>query len=172
MYIPIYRKWWFWVLTILILIPLGWKSYHMTAWQLEQWRYDSADKTAIDFMKEQDKVRSDWETAQKIDTHGGATPEETLRLFIEALEKKDYVLASRYYVVEEQENAYKDFQTDIVGNPFQMLISAHESGKIISNGNSESLVWEIKVFAKGDDIPFGFRFKQNKFTNIWKLTEK
>src|SRR3989338_7356766 len=43
------------------------------------------------------------------DTYGGATPEETYALFIEALKKGDVELASRYFVVEDQENWKKTF---------------------------------------------------------------
>lgn len=37
------------------------------------------------------------------DTYGGETPEETLRLFIDALKAGDTDLAAKYFVVEEQE---------------------------------------------------------------------
>ena len=37
------------------------------------------------------------------DPYGGDTPEETLALFIEALEKGDIELASKYFVIDEQE---------------------------------------------------------------------
>lgn len=37
------------------------------------------------------------------DTYGGDTPEETLRLFIDALKNGDIELASKYFVVDEQE---------------------------------------------------------------------
>jgi len=39
------------------------------------------------------------------DTYGGKTPQETLQLYIDAVEKGDYVLASRYFIgdFEEQE---------------------------------------------------------------------
>ena len=35
------------------------------------------------------------------DHYGGKTPEETLALFVEALKKKDYKLAAKYYVPEK-----------------------------------------------------------------------
>lgn len=37
------------------------------------------------------------------DTYGGDTPEETLRLFIDALKKGDTDLAARYFVLDKQE---------------------------------------------------------------------
>lgn len=44
----------------------------------------------------------------KEDTYGGETPEETLRLFIDALKAGDTDLAAKYFVVEEQEELNKE----------------------------------------------------------------
>ena len=41
--------------------------------------------------------------AQMRDTYGGKTPQETLRLYINAVEKGDYELASKYFVAEKQQ---------------------------------------------------------------------
>jgi hypothetical protein len=41
--------------------------------------------------------------AYKNDSYGGATPEETLQLFIDALKAGDTDLAAKYFVVEERE---------------------------------------------------------------------
>ncbi len=38
----------------------------------------------------------------KNDTYGGKTPEETLRMFIDAVEAGDYELASKYFTVEKR----------------------------------------------------------------------
>ncbi|OHA07435.1 MAG: hypothetical protein A2934_05600 [Candidatus Sungbacteria bacterium RIFCSPLOWO2_01_FULL_47_10] len=40
------------------------------------------------------------------DTYGGETPEETLELFISALEKGDVELASKYFVLDKQEEIH------------------------------------------------------------------
>ena len=37
------------------------------------------------------------------ETYGGKTPQETLRMYIDAVEKGDYELASKYFVYENQE---------------------------------------------------------------------
>ena len=44
------------------------------------------------------------------DTYGGATPEETYDLFIEALKNDDIELASKYFVVYKQDNWLKILQ--------------------------------------------------------------
>lgn len=41
------------------------------------------------------------------DTYGGATPEETLQLFVDALKKGDVELASRYFIYDKQEKWLK-----------------------------------------------------------------
>lgn len=39
---------------------------------------------------------------QMADTNGGKTPQETLLLYIDAIEKRDYELASKYFILENQ----------------------------------------------------------------------
>lgn len=45
----------------------------------------------------------------KEDMVGGNTPEETIDLFIEALKKGDYELASRYFTIEQQKEWFDKF---------------------------------------------------------------
>ena len=48
------------------------------------------------------------ETAQVKDYYGGDTPEETLRLFIDALKLRDMNLATQYFIPEKQEEWGED----------------------------------------------------------------
>lgn len=41
------------------------------------------------------------EEAYRNDIYGGATPEETLKLFVEALKKEDIELASKYFALDD-----------------------------------------------------------------------
>ena len=63
------------------------------------------------------KEYQELEKAYEADTQGGATPEETLDLFIVALEAGNLELASQYFTVDEQEERL-DFlkKIDEVGN--------------------------------------------------------
>ena len=72
--------------------------------------------------KGQQRVRNLAETLKKIeaedyklamaDTYGGKTPQETLDLFITAVEKGDYELASKYFIQDKQKK-WKDELIDI-----------------------------------------------------------
>lgn len=51
-----------------------------------------------------------WEKAYREDPYGGITPEETLQLFIDALKKGDTDLATKYFILDEQEEWKKNLE--------------------------------------------------------------
>lgn len=70
----------------------------------EEWNAEWIEKSPqIDALIEQTyneiKTRLD---AEKADIYGGETPEETWALFIDALKKEDFNLASKYFVADKQ----------------------------------------------------------------------
>lgn len=50
------------------------------------------------------------EQAYEDDPYGGDTPEETLRLFIEALKREDIELAAKYFVLDKQQEWLIDLE--------------------------------------------------------------
>lgn len=52
----------------------------------------------------------DLERRYREDPYGGETPEETLRLFIDALKKGDVELASKYFVLDKQQKLAEDLE--------------------------------------------------------------
>ena len=72
--------------------------------QSKQWQ--EIKKSAEAFQK------AEQELYQKMmaDTYGGKTPQETLELFIAAVEKGDYELASKYFVKSKQEEELRALQ--------------------------------------------------------------
>lgn len=55
------------------------------------------------------KAEQELHQMQLADTYGGKTPQETLRMYIEAVEKGDYELASKYFVIENQKSELGSF---------------------------------------------------------------
>lgn len=78
-----------------------------------------------------EKAMEEYLKPYKEDFTGGNTPEETIDLFIEALKKGDYELASRYFVVERQEEWRKNLIDIKNDNKSQELIDELESAKNI-----------------------------------------
>ena len=86
--------------------------------------------------------------AYRQDTYGTATPEGTLKLFIEAFEKGDADLASKYFVIEKQEE-YRD-----------KIESWIKLGK-----KDEMDVWE------NNEIVTSIFFSKNTYNNLWKIEQ-
>ena len=84
----------------LVALNYGLEKYN----QSKQWQ--EIKKSAEAFQK------AEQELYQKMmaDTYGGKTPQETLELFIAAVEKGDYELASRYFVKSKQEEELRALQ--------------------------------------------------------------
>ena|SRR3989338_5745228 len=84
----------------LVALNYGLEKYN----QSKQWQ--EIKKSAEAFQK------AEQELYQKMmaDTYGGKTPQETLELFIAAVEKGDYELASKYFVKSKQEEELRALQ--------------------------------------------------------------
>ena len=92
---------------IIILFGLG-----VLAWPTIRGEYE-ATKFVLEVERSQklleEAKKKEYEAMMK-DAYGGKTPQETLRLYIQAIEKEDYELASRYFVREKQDENLKSFK--------------------------------------------------------------
>ena len=74
------------VLVLLILSSYGYQKY-------DDWKFN----------KELKELTEEANKPYLEDVYGGKTPRETLELFIAAVEKEDFELASKYFVLDKQE---------------------------------------------------------------------
>ena len=126
--------------------------------QSKQWQ--EIKKSAEAFQK------AEQELYQKMmaDTYGGKTPEETLDMYIEAVEKGDYELASRYFVVEKQEEWKKElFEIEKV-NKKNVFLEPLRQSKNSEGEYSESQ----QTFAIYKPVAINFILYPN---GIWKISE-
>ncbi len=88
------------ILSVFILLIAG-------NWGWQKYRYWKDMKVA---QKAEEQIKKwqqeDYERAMA-DTYGGKTPQETLQMYIEAVEKGDYELASKYFIGDYQEKELK-----------------------------------------------------------------
>jgi len=62
--------------------------------------------------------------AKMADTYGGYTPAETLQLYIDALKKADYELASKYFIESKRQadlDSYKNADPEDIANIINLL---------------------------------------------------
>jgi hypothetical protein len=168
---PIYTRWWFWVL-VAAGVAATWQAVLYFQWEGDMTKYQIRNQVADSYWQLLQKKESDLEASYKADTYGGETPEETLRFFIDALEKKDYELASKYFVVEEQKYNLEHSPEGETSGSFSKLVQAYKTGKVEILKSEDGQQAELNVYPKGDKIGFLFRAKLNPFTEKWKLTDK
>lgn len=103
----------------------------------------------------------------KKDTHGGATPEETLQLFIDALKKGDTELAAKYYLPEKQKEEAEDLVETNRNGFLNSYIQILDGTKRISKFSDGS--YEFLFFDKNGKQIHIERFVFNPSTKVWKI---
>ncbi len=161
------KRWWFWALLVCALLTL-WYTRDRLAWDERQMGYALQNQVTTEYWNAQQRLIAEREAAYRADQYGAATPEETLRLFVEALERKDYVLASKYFVVEEQADRQRDLvalTTDDMAFYLRVLKFTHKTD-IFSNGKEAN----INFYSNDEQVHFEHLIL-NPFTQKWKLTD-
>lgn len=100
---------------------------------------------------------------QEADTFGGTTPYETLEMYISALEKGDYALASKYFVIENQEKELNKLNT----SPKENVLNIKE---MLKQALGEEGGYSPDKMAFTIDVPIFVDFILYP-KGIWKITE-
>lgn len=103
----------------LFLYAIGYNYY-------DQWRGEKRIEELAEALKQIDQEIYDKKANDKI---GGKTPQETLDLFIKAVEAGDYELASKYFVVEKQEEWKNNLTTANNVSEFLKIIKDTKNNK-------------------------------------------
>ena len=103
------------------------------------------------------------------DTYGGKTPKETLELFIAAVEKEDFDLASKYFILSKQ----GEWRSALLeANRNEKLHALMQEIKEANNSlDKESPIWEKQdsyVYITKNSVAFEF-IKYPR--DIWKIKE-
>lgn len=112
------------------------------------------------------------EEFEKNDIYGGRTPEETYQLFLQALEKQDIELASKYFVREKQDWA-REFFTEVQGrDQWQSMINdlSGKTTKIEYKKVTEEW-YEIKLRKPTGTLAAWIRTEKYGKRELWKLIE-
>lgn len=137
----------------------------------DQAKYRLQNSVVNSYIAGQEAQQKQLENTYKNDPYGGATPQETLKLFIEALEKKDYVLASNYFIPEKRAGYLKDLPVAERSGGVIMLVNAYKTGTVESEKYSNEDKFRFKVLAPNDDAPFIFTIVKNLFNGKWLILD-
>ncbi len=109
------------------------------------------------------------EARYRADTDGGKTPKETLELFIAALEKEDFELASRYFVLTKQEEWREKLAKGKEKNNLSWFVGELKKiNKKLGNQDPTKELNGSKVFGISNEILISFiKYPQG----VWKIKE-
>ncbi len=112
-----------------------------------------------------------YEAAMEADTYGGATPQDTLNLFIEALKNGNVDLASNYFLLDDDGTRNANWLSNL--NELKL------SGKL---NDVVNLLSKATPAGSWTDGKFGFEIRNaegkllydinlilNKYSNVWKI---
>ena len=99
------------LLFVLMFAELGWRYY-------DKWH---SQRRVAELAAELERLEQEDYAKKATDIIGGATPQETLEMFIEAVEAGDYELASKYFVLERQGEELKSLQNSLKENIDNMM---------------------------------------------------
>jgi len=114
------------------------------------------------------------------DTYGGETPEKTYGMFLQALKIEDIDLASKYFILDKQEE-YKQFFTDIKNNnKWDEMIEDLFNPENQKGEMKEDNTYVIRVYNMEDYLiaqavlktPLNLvAAEKEPLSNIWKIIE-
>jgi hypothetical protein len=117
---------------VAILVAAGFLLWG-TNWLFQYYQY----RTSPEYKAQ--KYLDEMEKKYREDTYGGTTPEETLQLFIAALKKGDTDLASKYFVIDKQEEWLENLEKIKEKEKLQNMIfdlSRNKEKQILSDNHT------------------------------------
>jgi len=105
------------------------------------------------------------------DTYGGKTPQETLNMFIDALEKGDIDLASKYFALDDNLSRKKwEDALKVEKDSNRLSTVANLLKKAVPSKTQSSLknVFWFTVYDNGQ-IKGNIELTLNQYSNVWKI---
>ncbi|NCN53162.1 hypothetical protein GW950_01720 [Candidatus Wolfebacteria bacterium] len=114
-----------------------------------------------------------YEETMKNDTYGGKTPQETLDLFVAALQNDDLELASKYFALGDYGEVDEKWINGLYslrekGDLVDMIVELEKMQPSFRNTGSDK-VSEYVLFGNDGIVDYSVIFKLNLFSNVWKI---
>jgi hypothetical protein len=142
---------------IIVLVVLGWQM-KVGTWFYQTWQERKA-------VAEVEQIKKAWRN----DIFGGATPEETLKMFVTAFKAGDLELASKYFAVDKQAEYLAKMQNWVKLGKEGEITKSLENSKMLGTLREDSFVADMGEVDENNRAISNIEFKLNEFTNKWKL---
>ena len=164
------RRYWKFIAVFLgiMIIAVGgffvWNKYFSPQAKLNRQTQENYQKY-LDWQKNYEKAMTE-------DTYGGKTPEETLKMFIEALKKEDVETASKYFLLDENGNVDQKWaralQDTKVAGKFQDLANSLLKATPDLETRTSPEDFKFKIY-EGGTLKVYINMQLNKYSGVWKI---
>lgn len=154
---------------LVIMITTGGGFYIWSNYFSEMGR---ARRMAQEQTRTYEKAEAAYIKAMTEDTHGGKNPQETLDMFVDALKKGDVDLASKYFLLKEEDGFRRDkwvrLLTEVKNRNLLIQLASdieNQATPLISEDNNRSSFGFFENGAVISSLDLIF----NRYSNIWKI---
>ena len=150
------------VLVLIVVVVAGWAVYYF-------WLGASVPQ---DYQQGMSFIEN-YEKLMREDIYGGKTPEETLKLFVEALKKEDVELASKYFMLDDEGSRERWVERLGELKEKKLLEQMAEDIEKKAKPDLESRLYEsdfnFVVLKEDGSIGAEINMELNKFSGLWKI---
>jgi len=168
---PFYKTWWFRLVVIGVLAVATYYASYLPSylrWREAMKPYDEQNQKLAEYYEYKETEKKSREALYRADTYGGDTPEETLELFIQALEAENYELASKYFVPEAWSKELEDFKEAKGIDMYLEILKTYErDGGMFTSGDKYQI-----DFMSGGEQWHHERFILNEYSKKWKIESR
>ncbi|MGC9046688.1 MAG: hypothetical protein ACP5IC_01035 [Minisyncoccia bacterium] len=160
------------ILIIFILLVIGLAVFFIYP-KLQQIKIDQYNKEQLTAFT---NFTKNFENAMKADTYGGKTPEETLNLFIAALEKNDIDLAAKYFALNSDDKSkyyltrqpwadglYKAKEKGLLADMIKLLKQAKPAGSAMEG------YYGFEIRDENGQLLSDINMIFNQYSKVWKI---
>ena len=149
----------FFVVLVLVLVVVGGLSYYF---------WPRAVDPGMQLIE-------NYEQAMREDTYGGKTPEETLKLFVEALKKEDVELASKYFLLDDNGSREKWEKRLTELKEKKLLLTMAGDIELGAKPDLQNKITEndfkYSIYKTDGTIGADIDMELNKYSGVWKIEQ-
>jgi len=118
------------------------------------------------------KLEQRYIQAMTEDTYGGKTPQETLDLFVAALEAEDVELASKYFMLDDnlsREGWAKELQAIKDRNVMAVMAKDIEGAEEDQKNRIDENDFKFVIYNKNGNVGGWVDMQFNRYSKVWKI---
>ena len=155
--------------SVVLIALLGGGAYYALSWNHFYRNAPEREGKDMTYTWQWKMYMNGMKSAYAKDTFGGATPEETLQLFVDALKAGDVELATKYYIPEKQAEVYKQLSKSREAGNLDKY-SLHVAKFINGNTATGTDVYFIFQVDPETQATYELQFVINPASSKWKIS--